>query len=200
MDDVELKPKWQAYLNEAVSQMLGTTAMRRHLSDEHYRDTPARVVKAFEEYFWGIDKDPAAELKTSFGEKEYSQMVAVAHVEFVSYCAHHLVPFMGKYTFAYIPNSHVVGLSKIPRMVQVLCARPQVQEALSQQIVTTFQSKVSPIGCGVVMDAFHCCMSCRGVRTWATTRTTALAGVFLSDPAVKAEFLSLVGPAKELGL
>lgn len=194
------KPKWQAYMLEAVNQMLGTAAMRKHLSAEHYRDTPARVVKAYEEYFWGIDRDPAAELRTSFDEEHYSQMVTVAHIEFVSYCAHHLVPFMGKYTFSYIPNSHVVGLSKIPRMVQVLCARPQVQESLSQQIVSTFQETVKPIGCGVVMDAFHCCMSCRGVKTWATTRTTALAGVFLADASVKAEFLSLVGPCKELGI
>lgn len=192
-------PKWQGYLNEAIRAMLSTQAMSKCISQEHLHATPARVVKAMEEDFNGIYKDPAAQLTTAFAEDGYDQMVSIAHVEFTSFCAHHLRPFMGRYTFAYIPNQKIVGLSKIPRMVEVLCARPQVQEQLTRQIVDVFQAKVEPIGCGLVMDAFHTCMCSRGVKKWATTRTVALAGNF-KEASVKAELLSTVGPAMALGV
>jgi GTP cyclohydrolase I len=184
---------------EAVKLMLEQPGMKVCISEDHLKATPMRVVKAFEEYFWGVTKDPAAVLKTTFSEETYSQMILVAHVEFQSFCAHHLCPFIGTYSFGYIPSDKIVGLSKIPRMVEVLAARPQVQEQLSQQIVETFQTIVHPKGCGIVMDAYHTCMSCRGVKKWATTRTTALMENF-QEPDVKSEFLSAVGPVKALGI
>lgn len=192
--------RWQAYLLEGITQMLAQTSMQKCIEHEHLKATPARFVKAIEDQFWGIHKDPAAELRTSFAERDYDQMVTVAHVEFQSFCAHHLCPFIGKYTFAYLPEREIVGLSKIPRMIEVLCARPQVQEQLSQQIVQTFMAKVQSRGCGVCIDAFHTCMCCRGVKKWATTRTVALEGCFKTDPSVKSEFLSTVGPVQEMGV
>lgn len=190
---------WNQYMLEAVRLLLEQQGMKACISEEHLKATPMRVVKAFGEYFWGVGKDPAAELRTSFTENGYDQMILVAHVEFQSFCAHHLCPFIGTYTFGYIPDKKIVGLSKIPRMIEVLAARPQVQEQLSQQIVETFQAVVHPKGCGIIMDAYHTCMSCRGVKKWATTRTTALMENF-QEPSVKAEFLSAVGPVKSLGL
>jgi GTP cyclohydrolase I len=195
----EHKVDWSNYMLEAVRLMLEQPDMAKCISEEHLKSTPMRVVKAFGEYFWGVGKDASKELRTSFQKNSYDQMIIVAHVEFQSFCAHHLCPFIGTYSFAYLPDERIVGLSKIPRMVEVLAARPQVQEELSRQIVETFQATVQPKGCGVIMDAYHTCMSCRGVRKWATTRTTALSGTFHQD-SVKSEFLNAVGPVRPLGI
>jgi GTP cyclohydrolase I len=184
---------------EGLRAMLTVPEMNRCIAADHCKNTPWRFVKAMQEDFWGIFKNPAHELRTEFMQDGYDQIVSIAHVEFVSICAHHLRPFIGRYTFSYMPKDSIVGLSKIPRMIEVLCARPQVQEQLSAQIVDTFQQTVSPKGCGLVMDAFHTCMCTRGVKKWATTRTTALRGVFL-ESAVKGEFMLNVGPIKPLGV
>ena len=158
--------------------------------DLHTEDTPRRVVKAYEELLSGVGKDAAMALNTHFDEHHYNQMITVANIEFVSMCSHHLLPFHGVAHFAYIPDGKVVGLSKIPRMIDILAHRPQVQERLTQQIVDTFQSVVGPLGCGVMLEAWHACMGIRGVRKpEAMMRTTALTGLFLTKPEVKEEFL-----------
>lgn len=159
-------------------------------NSEHLKDTPKRFVRGFSELISGVHQDPEAVLKTGFEENHYNQMVAVEQIDFVSVCAHHLLPFHGVVHFAYLPNKKVVGLSKIPRMVEILSRRPQIQEQLTQQIVDTFQKVVQPKGCGCMIEAWHACVGIRGVRKPNTRmRTTALAGLFLTKPSVKEEFL-----------
>lgn len=184
---------WQNNLEFALDQMIAEPMFRASIERSHVRDTPRRVVKAFEEYFGGIYKNPAEMLRTSFVKGDYDQMVVVSGVEFISFCAHHFAPFIGTYAFAYLPKKHIVGLSKIPRMIEILCNRPQVQEKLSHEITNIFQKVVKPNGCGIVMDAVHTCACARGVRKKFNTRTTALQGVFKKD-AVKSEFLQAVRP------
>ena len=158
--------------------------------DEHTIDTPRRVVRAYEELMSGVGKDPSAVLSASFSENHYDQMIAVKDIDFVSLCIHHLLPFHGVAHFAYIPDGKVVGLSKIPRMIEILARRPQIQERLTQQIVCVFNETVRPKGCGVILEAYHSCMGLRGVRKpGASMQTTALAGIFLDRPEVKEEFL-----------
>lgn len=161
------------------------------ISEEHLHNTPKRVSKALAEFFTGVTIEPATVLNTAFEESTYDQMVVVTDIEFVSFCAHHILPFWGKAKFAYIPKGRIVGLSKIPRLVEVLSARPQVQEKLAGDIVRVFSEVISP-DCAVMLEAFHTCMAVRGVRKKAITRTTALRGEFQKEH-VKNEFLHTVG-------
>ena len=157
---------------------------------QHTKDTPIRVARAYEELMSGVGQDPAAVLSASFEESHYNQMITVGDIDFVSLCSHHLLPFHGVAHFAYIPDGKVVGLSKIPRMIEILARRPQIQERLTQEIVDVFNETVSPVGCGVMVEAWHACMGIRGVRKpKAMMRTTALTGFFLERAAVKEEFL-----------
>jgi len=175
-------------LENAIRQMLSETVSAE---EDHIERTPERLVKAYEELFSGVGQDPAAVLRVSFEEVQYNQMITVESIDFVSVCMHHLLPFFGFVSFAYIPNKKVVGLSKIPRMVEIIARRPQVQERLTQQIVDVFQETVMPLGCGAMVRAWHGCVACRGVRKDnVRMRTTALRGVFLDKPEVKAEFLA----------
>lgn len=186
----------EQFLVVAVAKYLRQEKFKALFDMNESSRTAGRFVKMLEEWFAGASKDAAAPLNVGFEEKAYDEMVVLADVEFTSYCAHHLAPFSGTYTFAYIPKDTIVGLSKIPRMVEILAARPQVQERLSQAIVQTFQQTVKPNGCGVIMDAVHTCMCTRGVRKRSNTRTTALAGAFKKDAATRAEFLAAVGSLK----
>ena len=186
--------EWESKLNIGISAMLDQKKFTESIGAEHLKATPSRVVKAYKEYFWGLDHDPAAELATAFEEKQYDEMVVISGVQFTSWCAHHLLPFIGRYTFAYLPKDKVIGLSKIPRFIEVLAARPQVQEHLCQEVIDIFQKTVLPHGSGIIMDAVHTCMSVRGVKTMATTRTIALSRLFKKDASVKQELLMSVGP------
>jgi len=171
--------------------------------EPHVADTPNRVVRMYEdELLMGLGADPASVLSSSitkvtgFPNHQYDQMVIVKDVEFVSWCAHHLLPFIGHVHFAYLPGKKLVGLSKIGRLIDVLSKRPQLQELLTSQIVDVFQKVVQPKGCGACISALHTCMSVRGVKkAQATTITTALRGCF-KKPDVKAEFLGYVGGGK----
>lgn len=183
-----LSDKGRGALQIAVAQMLAEISPTedRH----HFQDTPRRYVKGLLELIAGVNQDPAAVLKTGFEENHYNQMVSVEQIDFVSLCYHHLLPFHGVVHFAYLPNKRVVGLSKIPRMVEILARRPQIQERLTQQIVEVFQKAVQPKGCACMIEAWHSCVGIRGVRKPNTRmRTTALTGWFLARPAVKEEFL-----------
>jgi len=174
---------------DAVTAMLSDPGIAASISLDHRRDTPSRVVKAFEEYFSGVNQNPGNVLSKGFEEGEYDEMVFVKNISFVSFCAHHLAPFIGKIHFAYLPKGKIVGLSKIPRMIEILTHRPQVQEKLSREICDVFQNYVDPLGCGVVIEALHLCMTIRGARKdGAITRTTCLRGEFKKDK-VKSEFL-----------
>jgi GTP cyclohydrolase I len=182
---------WQSLLQTGVEAMMNSPAMQDCVPEGHRKDTPRRVVRAFEEAFWGINKDPAVVLSTHFEEDVYQEMIHVEDIDFTSYCMHHLLPFTGKVHFAYIPSKRIVGLSKIPRMIDVLAARPQVQERLTDQIGRIFQSVVKPKGCGVMLyDVAHACTTIRGVKkAHAKMRTTAFFGCFASGEP-RAEFLS----------
>ena len=180
---------WQEALEWAITGMLTSYEFSNNISSDHRRDTPKRFVKAFEEYFCGLKQDPEEVLHRGFEVGNYDEMVTVKNISFVSFCAHHLVPFAGKVHFAYLPNKQIVGLSKIPRLVEVYAKRPQVQEQLTTQIVDTFQKVVNPRGCGVVIEALHLCMAIRGIKKdQAITRTTALRGCFKKE-STKREFL-----------
>ena len=158
---------------------------------EHILRTPERVVKAYAELLSGVHQDPENLLRTSFAASSCDEMVTVETIDFVSVCIHHLLPFYGQAYFAYIPKGRIVGLSKIPRMVDILAHRPQVQERLTNQIADLFQKVVEPLGCGVVIRAWHGCVACRGVlKPNIRMRTTALRGVFADKAGVKEEFLA----------
>lgn len=184
----------QYSIAHAIEELFKVPEIGDSIQYEHIKDTPKRVAKAMLECFEGCFKDPASVLSSLF-PSEGSEMIHVGDVRFISYCAHHMMPFAGKYTFAYIPDKHIVGLSKIPRMVQIFTARPQVQEKLANDIVTTFQNIVKPRGCAVTIDAEHYCMCARGVKEYGTTRTTAITGIFTSSD-VKSEYLASIGPFK----
>mgnify|MGYP003644474141 CR=1 FL=1 len=153
-------------------------------------DTPSRVVKAFLEMTEGIGKDANEVLSTSFTES-CDEMVVVRGIRFVSLCEHHLLPFIGQATVGYLPNKKVVGLSKIPRLVECLARRPQLQERLTVQIANTLLHGIDALGVGVVIKAHHSCMGCRGVRQPdAEMVTSAMVGAF-TNPHVKQELLQL---------
>lgn len=159
------------------------------------KDTPKRVVAAWSEWFGGYKKDPASLFKTfAIDPEESDTMVLVSEIPVESHCEHHLAPFVGKASVAYIPSEgRVVGLSKIPRLVNIFAKRLQVQERLTTQIADTLHHHLKPKGVGVIIRAEHFCMATRGVHVpGAMTTTSALRGIF-KNPEVRAEFLTLAG-------
>lgn len=170
-------------------------AMISHIGDDPSRDglkdTPERVVRSWKELFSGYDQDPSKLFKVF--DVAYDQMVVVKDVDFVSFCEHHLLPFEGVAHVAYIPAGKVVGLSKIARVVDVFARRLQVQERLTNEIGDCIAEHLCPKGVGVVLEAHHSCMSCRGVKKRnAKMITSYLSGVLRDEPDCRAEFLSLV--------
>ncbi len=157
-------------------------------------DTPARVVKAYEDLYAGYRADPAAPLKRVFEEVEgYGDIVLVRDIGFHSHCEHHMLPFMGRAHVAYYPTKGVVGLSKIARVIDIFARRLQTQEALTAQIADTINDTLNARGVAVMIEAEHLCMAMRGVqKAGASTLTTQFTGVFREDPAEQVRFLSLV--------
>lgn len=152
--------------------------------------TPARVCRALAEMTAGYKQDPLEILATSF-DCEYDEMVIVRGVPFTSLCEHHLLPFTGTATVAYIPRSRVCGLSKLVRLVDVYARRLQMQERMTTQIAQALQDALDPQGIGVVVKGVHSCMSCRGVNKAGEMVTSALRGAILDKPHARAEFMSL---------
>src|SRR5437773_6333765 len=153
-------------------------------------DTPKRVEKAFKFLTSGYDADIDQVLNNALFAVDYSEMVIVKDVDFYSLCEHHLLPFFGKCHVAYIPTTKVIGLSKIPRLVEVFSRRLQVQERLTNQIAETIRDKVSPLGVAVVMEATHLCMSMRGVEKQNSVAiTSAMLGSFREHSRTRMEFL-----------
>jgi len=169
-------------VNEQIIQelieVIGDDPLREGL-----RDTPKRVLKAYKELFAGYQQDPAEVLGTTFSEGiDTTQMILVRDIPFVSFCEHHMLPFKGTAHVAYLPNSRVVGLSKIPRVVDVFAKRLQVQERLTDQIADAIQDVLQPLGVGVIINSVHTCMTMRGVKKNGTSMTTtALRGTFLDQ-------------------
>ncbi len=154
--------------------------------------TPERIAKALLFLTHGYDLDAKDILNSAMFKEEYSQMVVVKDIEVYSMCEHHMLPFFGKAHVAYIPNGHVVGLSKIPRVVDVFARRLQVQERLTNEIRDCIQDTLQPLGVGVVIECRHLCMSMRGVQKQnSVTTTSAFTGEFLKDKT-RTEFLNLI--------
>lgn len=168
------------------------------LSGEDHRreglaETPHRAARAIRFLTKGYEQDAAAILNGAIFKEEYSEMIVVKAIEMYSLCEHHLLPFFGKAHVAYIPDGKIVGLSKIPRVVDVFARRFQVQERLSVQIRDAIQEALSPRGVAVVIEAQHLCMVMRGVqKQHSITTTSAMCGEFLDNPATRAEFMRLI--------
>ncbi len=160
---------------------------------EGLRDTPKRVEKALRFLTSGYDADIDTVLNGALFTVDYSEMVIVKDIDFYSLCEHHLLPFFGKCHVAYIPSTKVIGLSKIPRLVDVFSRRLQVQERLTSQIAETIREKIAPLGVAVVMEATHLCMSMRGVEKQNSFAvTSSMLGVFRDSARTRMEFLELI--------
>ena len=154
--------------------------------------TPERVAKALQFLTQGYDMDPAAILKSAMFKEDYSQMVVVKDIEVFSMCEHHMLPFFGKAHIAYIPSGHIVGLSKLPRVVDAFARRLQVQERLTNEIRDCIQDTLNPAGVAVVIECKHLCMAMRGVQKQnSVTTTSAFTGAFENEKT-RAEFLRLI--------
>lgn len=162
-------------------------------SREGLLKTPVRAAKAMQFLTQGYDLNPAEILRSAMFKEDYSQMVIVKDIEVYSLCEHHLLPFFGKAHIAYIPNGHIVGLSKLPRVVDAFARRLQVQERLTNEIRDCIQETLNPLGVAVVIECSHLCMQMRGIQKQnSATTTSAFTGEFLKDPTRK-EFISLIG-------
>ena len=162
-------------------------------SREGLLDTPRRLEKALRFLTGGYDADVDAVLNNALFTVDYTEMVIVKDIDFYSLCEHHLLPFFGKCHVAYIPNGRVVGLSKIPRIVDIFARRLQVQERLTNEIAEILLDKVKPLGVAVVLEARHLCMSMRGVEKQNSVAvTSAMLGAFRNDARTRAEFLELI--------
>ena len=169
--------------------------MLKELGEDPGRDgllrTPARMAAAMRTFTEGYDMEPKKVLNGALFDVDYDEMVLVKDIDFYSLCEHHLLPFFGKVHVAYIPNGKVLGLSKVPRIVQIFARRLQVQERFTMQIAGTLEEVLQPKGVGVVVEASHLCMAMRGVRASSEMVTSSLRGIFRDEAAVRAEFLGL---------
>tara|TARA_B100001778_G_scaffold207283_1_gene171323 strand:+ start:669 stop:1247 length:579 start_codon:yes stop_codon:yes gene_type:complete len=160
--------------------------------------TPDRVARAYKEFFAGYEQDPEEILRTTFEEVEgYDEMVLVKDIGVESHCEHHMVPIIGRAHIAYIPNSRVVGISKLARVVDIFAKRLQIQEKMTAQIANSIENVLKPKGIAVVIDASHQCMTTRGVnKPESSTVTSAMRGVFNDNPRTRNEFLSFINLPK----
>ena len=182
-------------MQNAIKQIL------KHVGEDVNREglikTPQRVQKAWEFMCSGYDQDPQEIIKSALFTSTNDEMVVVKDIEFYSNCEHHMLPIIGKVHVAYIPNGKVIGLSKIPRVVDVFARRLQIQEQLTEQIADAINEALSPKGVAVVIDARHMCMEMRGVsKTHSATTTSALRGLFLSANTRK-EFFDIINSPVE---
>lgn len=157
--------------------------------------TPSRVARAYDELLIGYKMDPHELLNDALFDVEYHEMVLVTDIDFYSMCEHHLLPIIGKAHIAYIPNKKVVGLSKIPRIVEAYARRLQVQERMTRQIAQLIDELVKPQGVAVIVDAVHMCVAMRGAqKANARMRTSTLLGLFMRNELTRAEFMQHIGP------
>lgn len=172
-------------------------AMMLHVGENPDREglieTPSRVRKAYEFIYGGYKENPQEILSKALFTSSNNEMVLIKDIEFYSTCEHHLLPIIGRVHVAYIPNGKVVGLSKIPRVVNVFARRMQIQEQLTEQIADAIMDAITPKGVAVVIQARHMCMEMRGVeKINSTTTSSALRGVFQKDEKTRAEFFALI--------
>jgi GTP cyclohydrolase I len=181
---------------DAVRELL------RHIGEDPEREglarTPTRVVQAYEFLTRGYNQDPKDAINGAlFTEEDYQEMILCRDLDFYSLCEHHLLPFNGKAHIAYLPNRHIVGLSKIARMVEIYARRLQVQERLTTQIAHTIMDEIKPLGVAVVLEAEHLCMRMRGVEKQnCYVTTSAMLGRFRTHLETRQEFMNLLRNAK----
>ena len=183
-------------MEEIVRELLG------HLGEDREREglvhTPKRVAASLKYLTQGYRQDVKQVLNNAIFEEAYDEMVVVKDIEIFSLCEHHLLPFYGRAHVAYIPNGKIIGLSKIPRVVEIFAKRLQVQERLTSQIADCLMQALNPRGVGVVIEALHLCMAMRGVEKRSShTLTSAMLGSFRNSERARSEFLSLIGKRKD---
>ena len=177
-------------IERAVREIL--LAVGEQPDREGLRDTPARVARMYAELFSGLRCDPRELLSKTFTQK-YDEMVLVKDMRFASLCEHHLLPFFGRAHIAYLPNGRIVGLSKLPRALEALSRRPQVQERMTEDLADLLMNELDPRGVAVILEATHTCMTVRGVRKPDSLCTTsAMRGVFRDNPSTRSELMSLI--------
>jgi GTP cyclohydrolase I len=192
-DDTFLAPEWKESLDQesvqtAISQIL--KAFGENTQREGLKNTPRRVARMYVELLAGYKADPATLVNDAIFDVSYDEMVIVRDIEFYSMCEHHLLPFLGRVHVAYIPNGKVVGLSKIPRIVDMYARRLQVQERMTRQIADFVRDLLKPQGVAVVVEALHLCTMMRGVKKHnARMTTSAMHGAFRANLATRQEFL-----------
>jgi GTP cyclohydrolase I len=185
-----------ASIEKAVRDIL--TAVGEDPTREGLERTPARVASAYAELLAGYRTDPVALINEALFEVDYDDMVLVRDIEFFSLCEHHMLPFIGRAHVAYIPRGRVIGLSKIPRIVDMFSRRFQVQERLTRQIADMLCNALNPLGAGVVVEALHMCSMMRGVKKHDARMTTStMVGSFRSNPATRQEFLDSISRGAE---
>jgi GTP cyclohydrolase IA len=178
-------------IEKAVREII--EALGENPDREGLIETPERVAAFYAEVFDGIHRDPGEVVDAFFGEEHYQEIVMVREIPFYSMCEHHFVPFHGSAHVAYIPRGRVTGLSKLARLVEGFARRPQMQERLTAQVADALAERLQPLGVMVVVEAEHLCMSMRGVKKpGATTVTSAVRGIMESQPATRAEAMSLL--------
>ncbi len=190
---LHVAPIPQGRAEEAVRELLrwaGDDPAREGL-----QETPARVARAFREYFRGYLEDPGSHLSKTFGEVAgYDEIVLLKDIPFQSHCEHHMAPIIGRAHIAYLPRDRVVGISKLARVLHAFARRLQVQERLTAEVADCIQHHLDPHGVAVVIEATHACMSARGVMTQGVTMTTSrMMGVFREDDRSRKEVLALMG-------
>ena len=191
MPQLETPTLTSASFEELVREML--VRLGEDPEREGLLRTPERVHKAFEFLTRGYHQDPEAMLKKALFTVTYDEMVIVKDVEVFSLCEHHMLPFFGKVHVTYIPNGKVIGLSKIPRLIEIFSRRLQIQERLTTQIAETIQKVIQPQGVGVVIEARHLCMMMRGVeKQHSQAVTSSMLGCFREEQETRTEFLSLI--------
>ncbi|MEK9133206.1 MAG: GTP cyclohydrolase I FolE [Patescibacteria group bacterium] len=178
-------------IEQAVEQMI--VALGEDVGRDGLVKTPQRVAKSFEKVFSGYEKEPR-DILTTFVENDYDEMIVVKDVEFYSTCEHHMLPFFGRAHIGYIPSGKIIGISKIPRIVEIYSRRLQNQERLTVEIARTLQDLINPRGVGVVLEARHLCMMARGVeKQRSSIVTSAMYGLFKKNLNTRNEFLKLIG-------
>jgi GTP cyclohydrolase I len=179
-------------IEKAVREIL--CAIGEDPDREGLSDTPKRVSKMYEEIFSGLGQDPEKDLEIFFRDEKYEELVLVKDIPFYSVCEHHLTPFFGKAHVAYLPkHGKLTGLSKLARVVETVAKRPQLQERITATIADAMMKKLEPYGVIVVIEAEHMCMTMRGVKKpGSKTITSAIRGVFKTDPKSRAEVISMI--------
>jgi len=165
-------------------------------------DTPARVVRSYEEFFAGYDADPRQLLERTFEEVEgYDEIVLLRDIRFESHCEHHMAPIIGKAHVAYLPHRRVVGISKLARLVEAYAKRLQIQEKMTAQLATAIEDVLQPNGVAVVIEAAHQCMTTRGIHKPGVTMVTSrMLGAFRNNAATRREFLAMIGNPSSNGM